>query len=123
MRLTLASDDRRMEVLVVADIRHVVVIAGGRTYRFERPDRHLLEDDETAGGDRIAAPLPGLIKVVLAKAGQTVAKGDALIVLEAMKMQHTLVAPRDGTLAEVLASAGDQVVEGTMLIAFEPAHG
>jgi 3-methylcrotonyl-CoA carboxylase alpha subunit len=122
-RLTLMSEGRHTEAVVVADVRHVGVIAGGRTHHFDRPDRHRLDDDETGGGDRITAPLPGLIKAVVVKAGQTVAKGDALIALEAMKMQHTLAAPRDGVIAEVLASAGDQVVEGTMLIALEPSHG
>ncbi|MFO1169821.1 MAG: acetyl/propionyl/methylcrotonyl-CoA carboxylase subunit alpha [Hyphomicrobiaceae bacterium] len=122
-RLTIEREGKRETAVVVTDPHHVGVIAAGRTHLFERPDLHRLDEDETAGSDRIEAPLPGLIKAVHVKAGQKLAKGDALIVLEAMKMQHTLVAPRDGTIAEVLVAAGEQVVEGTMLVALEPVNG
>ena len=64
--------------------------------------------------------MPGLVTVVLAQAGATVAKGDPLIVLEAMKMEHTLNAPRDGVIGEVMFNAGDQVSDGTLLLSLEP---
>ena len=67
--------------------------------------------------DRIAAPMPGLVKVVNVAPGDTVSKGDPVIVMEAMKMEHTLTAPRDGTIGELMAGAGDQVEEGTVLLA------
>ena len=70
--------------------------------------------------DNIVAPLPGLVKVVSALAGASVTKGDPVVVLEAMKMEHTLTAPRDGTLAEVLVTVGDQISEGTVMIAMDP---
>ena len=63
--------------------------------------------------------MPGLVKVMKAEAGQAVERGQALIVLEAMKMEHTLTAPRDGTVAEVLAGEGDQVTDGTILLRLE----
>jgi 3-methylcrotonyl-CoA carboxylase alpha subunit len=122
-RLTLERDGRRTSVVIVADDRHIGVIADGATHLFDRPDRHRLDEDETGGGDRVVAPLPGLVKTVHVRLGQKVSKGDPLVVLEAMKMQHTLAAPRDGRIAEVLTAAGEQVVEGTMLVALEPAHG
>ena len=75
-----------------------------------------------AGGDSVLAPMPGLVKLVSAVKGQNVSKGDALMVLEAMKMEHTLTAPRDGIVAEVLAAAGDQVSDGTVLLALEPEN-
>ncbi len=83
---------------------------------FERVDP--LERDSVAGGGAtlIEAPMPGLVKAVLAYAGQAVAKGDRLAVLEAMKMEHALLAARDGVVAEVLVSAGDQVAAGAALI-------
>ena len=67
--------------------------------------------------------MPGLVKVVSAKAGDEVTRGDPLMVLEAMKMEHTLAAPRDGRVAEVLATAGEQVSEGALLLSLEPEDG
>jgi 3-methylcrotonyl-CoA carboxylase alpha subunit len=67
--------------------------------------------------------MPGLVKLVQAAAGQVVAKGDAMLILEAMKMEHTLTAPRDGKVAEVLAAEGDQVTDGTLLLRMEPDDG
>ena len=80
-----------------------------------------LERGEFAAGDAsvIEAPMPGMVKAVFAEAGQEVAKGDRLAVLEAMKMEHSLLAPRDGVVAEVLADAGTQVEAGAALIRLE----
>ena len=66
------------------------------------------------------APMPGLVRRVQAAAGERVTRGDALFLLEAMKMEHTLCAPRDGIVAEVLVAEGDQVTDGTLLAMLEP---
>ena len=68
----------------------------------------------------VLAPMPGLVKAMAAKAGAEVTQGDALCVMEAMKMEHTLKAPRDGVIAAVSAAAGDQVEEGAILIKLAP---
>jgi 3-methylcrotonyl-CoA carboxylase alpha subunit len=79
----------------------------------------LAADLEAAGGgDSLRAPMPGLVKIVRAAAGETVRKGQALLVLEAMKMEHTIAAPHDGAIAEI-ATEGAQVTEGTVLVRFE----
>lgn len=78
-------------------------------------------DADQEGGDTIVAPMPGLVQAVLTEVGASVAKGDALLVLEAMKMEHTLTAPRDGMVAEISVAAGDQVTDGSLLLALEPA--
>ncbi|VAV89399.1 Methylcrotonyl-CoA carboxylase biotin-containing subunit [hydrothermal vent metagenome] len=80
-----------------------------------------LARDTMAGGNAalIEAPMPGLVKLVQAKAGQKVTKGDRLALLEAMKMEHALLAARDGIVAEVLVVAGDQVEAGAALIRLE----
>jgi len=70
-------------------------------------------------GNLIEAPMPGLVREVFAIVGQQVARGDRLAVLEAMKMEHSLIAQRDGTVAEVLATAGDQVEAGAALVRLE----
>jgi 3-methylcrotonyl-CoA carboxylase alpha subunit len=67
----------------------------------------------------VEAPMPGLVKAVHAIAGQAVAKGDRLAVLEAMKMEHSLLAASDGVVAEVLVQAGDQVSAGAALVRLE----
>jgi 3-methylcrotonyl-CoA carboxylase alpha subunit len=60
--------------------------------------------------------MPGLVREVLVCAGQPVAMGDRLVILEAMKMEHTLKAGRAGVIAEVLVVAGAQVEAGAPLI-------
>ena len=80
-----------------------------------------LQRDASATGDGniVDAPMPGLVKAVTAKTGQSVTAGDRLAVLEAMKMEHALLAARDGVIAEVLVSEGDQVEAGAALIRLE----
>jgi 3-methylcrotonyl-CoA carboxylase alpha subunit len=72
-----------------------------------------------AGGNLIEAPMPGLVKAVFVTTGQDVAAGDRLAILEAMKMEHSLLAARDGTVAEVLAAEGAQVEAGAALVRLE----
>ena len=67
-------------------------------------------------GGRLTAPMPGKVVSIAVKAGDKVSKGQALAVMEAMKMEHTIAAPADGTVAEVLYAAGDQVAEGVELL-------
>lgn len=72
------------------------------------------------GEDRLVAPMPG--RVVLAKTGvgDTVAEGQELLVMEAMKMELALKSPRDGVIAEVRAAAGDFVEADAVLVVLEP---
>jgi 3-methylcrotonyl-CoA carboxylase alpha subunit len=69
----------------------------------------------------VAAPLAGRIVSVQAKVGQSVKRGQALVVLEAMKMEHTLVAESEAVIERVDCRAGDQVKEGQVIVAFAPA--
>ncbi|GAA6181037.1 acetyl/propionyl/methylcrotonyl-CoA carboxylase subunit alpha [Shimia sp. NS0008-38b] len=91
----------------------------GNGYRFDVVDPLERADEELAGGNLIAAPMPGLVKAVFAQGGQHVAQGERLAILEAMKMEHALLAPRDGVVAEVMVSEGAQVEDGTALILLE----
>ena len=73
-----------------------------------------------ASGDAaVRSPLPGKIIDLRVKAGDSVSKGQPLLVLEAMKMEHTLSAPADGTVKSVRYAVGEQVAEGAELIEFE----
>jgi 3-methylcrotonyl-CoA carboxylase alpha subunit len=70
---------------------------------------------------RLTAPMPGKVVSFSVKAGDVVKKGQALAVMEAMKMEHTIAAPADGTVAELLFAPGDQVTEGAELLKLEVA--
>ncbi|MGQ3004063.1 MAG: acetyl/propionyl/methylcrotonyl-CoA carboxylase subunit alpha [Hydrogenophaga sp.] len=72
--------------------------------------------EAAAEGGRLTAPMPGKVVSFAVKAGDTVTKGQALAVMEAMKMEHTIAAPADGTVAELLYAPGDQVNEGAELL-------
>ncbi|MEM9764744.1 MAG: biotin/lipoyl-containing protein, partial [Pseudomonadota bacterium] len=106
----------------------VAVHTAGDTVTLARPGRRLVlqrenpraRTEDAAGGDKVAAPLPGLVKSIAVNPGQHVAAGDLLAVMEAMKMEHALRAPRDGEVAEVAAAPGDQVAEGALLVALAP---
>jgi len=67
-------------------------------------------------GGRLTAPMPGKVISFAVKAGDAVRQGQALAVMEAMKMEHTIAAPQDGTVAELLYAPGDQVAEGAELL-------
>ncbi len=67
-------------------------------------------------GGRLTAPMPGKIVSFSVKVGDKVTKGQALAVMDAMKMEHTIASPADGVVQELLYQAGDQVVEGTELL-------
>jgi 3-methylcrotonyl-CoA carboxylase alpha subunit len=66
--------------------------------------------------------MPGKVTAVEVSAGEKVEKGQRLLTLEAMKMEHALTAPFDGTVAELNAAAGVQVTEGQLLVKVEPAE-
>lgn len=70
-------------------------------------------------GNVIEAPMPGLVRAVLTKAGDVVVEGQKLVVLEAMKMEHALLAARDGIVDDMLVAEGDQVEAGMALILLE----
>ncbi len=70
---------------------------------------------------KLTAPMPGKLIAVHTSAGASVERGTPLLVMEAMKMEHTIVAPSKGVVSEVLYGVGDQVVEGAELVRFSPA--
>ncbi|WP_048649163.1 acetyl/propionyl/methylcrotonyl-CoA carboxylase subunit alpha [Nitratireductor soli] len=96
---------------------HVTVFERADGLTFQVPDPLQMAGD-AAAGDRLSAPMPGLVKLVRAAVRETVRKGQPLLVLEAMKMEHTITAPHDGVIAEI-ASEGAQVNDGAMLVRFE----
>jgi 3-methylcrotonyl-CoA carboxylase alpha subunit len=107
---------RAPEVVVSGDLVTVFADYGLEFHKINPLDR---ASDAGAGGNVIAAPMPGQVKAIFAEVGQEVKEGDRLAILEAMKMEHSLLAARDGIVAEVLAHAGDQVEADAALIRLE----
>ena len=95
------------------DILHLS--EAGRDYRFDLDRSAASLHDEQSGG-RVVAPMHGKILEIAVEPGDTVARGDRLLVIEAMKMQHDIVAPAAGAIAGVLQQAGIQVAAGDPLV-------
>ncbi|HTO47135.1 MAG TPA: acetyl/propionyl/methylcrotonyl-CoA carboxylase subunit alpha [Burkholderiales bacterium] len=112
-----------------AVVEGTVVRSGAAIDVFHGTERHSLEvhdpwlaeveGDAHAGG--LAAPMPGKVIAVLVAAGASVERGAPLVIMEAMKMEHTITAPAAGTVKEVLYAVGEQVAEGAELIRFDAA--
>jgi 3-methylcrotonyl-CoA carboxylase alpha subunit len=96
---------------------HVTVFDQGHAYTFGVPDPFALAAELDAGTSSMRAPMPGLAKVVMAGKGEAVKKGQPLLILEAMKMEHTISASHDGVIDEIV-SQGAQVTDGTVLVKF-----
>jgi len=82
-------------------------------------DRLAHAGEAQSEGGRLSAPMPGKVVSFAVKAGDKVRRGQALAVMEAMKMEHTIAAPADGTVQELLYAPGDQVSEGAELLRIE----
>jgi 3-methylcrotonyl-CoA carboxylase alpha subunit len=118
-RHAVTLDGRRTVATVhaVGERRAVFAAEGAALLSLVDPILHAGEG--ASEGGRLTAPMPGKVIAFLAKAGDQVAAGQPLAVMEAMKMEHTIAAPRDGTVAELLYAVGDQVAEGGELLRLE----
>ena len=101
----------------VADGDGWILFEGGSPHRVSLATRGKASGGAADGA--ILSPMPGRIIAVDVAAGERVAKGQKLLTLEAMKMEHSLTAPFDGTVAELNAETGGQVSEGTLLVQVE----
>ncbi len=112
-------NDHIVSIHVLQHERSVTMFRNGQTYTFILPDQLSDDEDTEVSEDSILSPMPGKIVSVSVKAGDSVKQGDALIVMEAMKMEHTLTAPRDGVIEEITVIDGDQVTESSLLLSLE----
>ena len=112
--MTLAG--RRLRLAVYAQGERVAVFAPEGSAVLRQIDAIAQAGEGAAEAGRLTAPMPGKVIAFLAAAGDAVTQGQALAVMEAMKMEHTLHAPRDGVVAELLYAVGDQVAEGGELL-------
>ncbi|HJW25746.1 MAG TPA: acetyl/propionyl/methylcrotonyl-CoA carboxylase subunit alpha [Rhodocyclaceae bacterium] len=119
-RFAVELDNRRLiaSLVAVEDRRHIFL--NGATHVLLRDDPlHLVEAGGAQGGG-LTAPMPGKVVAHLAQPGQKVEKGAPLLILEAMKMEHTITAPARGTVKAFCFAAGEQVTDGAALLEFDP---
>jgi len=122
---TFKADDIRVDLGTRRT--HGQVHREGDTFHVFHDGRHtvlgwldpLLHAGEAEGeGGKLTAPMPGKVIAVMVQPGSKVTRGTPLLVMEAMKMEHTIAAPTDGVVSEVLYGVGEQVAEGAQLLAF-----
>jgi 3-methylcrotonyl-CoA carboxylase alpha subunit len=116
-RIELEDGEPMAAVSGFRDDERVVVFYEGQAYEFDRSSRGSV--GAAAADGAILAPMPGKVTSVEIKQGEKVAKGQRLLTLEAMKMEHGLVAPFDGVVAELNAKAGAQVQVDALLAKIE----
>jgi 3-methylcrotonyl-CoA carboxylase alpha subunit len=120
-RFAVELDDRRLIASVVAVDDKRIIFLNGSTYSLLRDDPlHRVDAGDSHGGG-LTAPMPGKVVALLAQPGQKVDKGTPLLILEAMKMEHTITAPAAGIVKAFCYAAGEQVGDGAALVEFEGA--
>nr|MBL8409846.1 acetyl/propionyl/methylcrotonyl-CoA carboxylase subunit alpha [Dechloromonas sp.] len=118
-RFAVELDDRRLIASVVAVDDKRSIFLNGSTHSLLRDDPlHRVDAGDSHGGG-LTAPMPGKVVALLAQPGQKVEKGTPLLILEAMKMEHTITAPATGTVKAFCYAAGEQVADGAALVEFE----
>jgi 3-methylcrotonyl-CoA carboxylase alpha subunit len=118
-RLALQVGERLQRARVVRDGSELYLFGNDGVQRFTLHDPVSEADHAVADAGSLVAPMPGRIVATLLAAGTQVVRGTPLLVLEAMKMEHTLQAPADGTVQGYRVKAGDQVADGAVLVDFE----
>lgn len=110
-------DGRRRRAAVARDGPRVLVWCEGRAFAFERAGARPARSAEHTGD--LVAPMPGRVRQTLVRPGDRVEKGQVVLVLEAMKMEHAIRAPRPGLVARVAHAEGDLVEAGAELAVIE----
>jgi 3-methylcrotonyl-CoA carboxylase alpha subunit len=112
-------DGRRQRAGLVRQEDEITLLLPGETHRLGIVDPRAAADLDEGGSGQLTAPMPGKVVQALVEDGTKVEKGQALMILEAMKMEHTISAPARGTVAKVHFRAGDQVSEGAVLLTLD----
>jgi 3-methylcrotonyl-CoA carboxylase alpha subunit len=112
--VTLNGQRSHLQVYRLGEQLHLFSADGATQITVIDPLAHAGEAQQEAG--RLTAPMPGKVLSFAVQAGDKVSRGQALAIMEAMKMEHTIAAPADGVVAEILYAPGDQVQEGAELL-------
>ncbi|HEX7933312.1 MAG TPA: acetyl/propionyl/methylcrotonyl-CoA carboxylase subunit alpha [Paraburkholderia sp.] len=116
-RATIGDARATGRVFIDGDTFHVFCLGHALAFEWQNLLAHAADAEHGEG--RLTAPMPGKVIAVLVEAGAVVEKGAPLIVMEAMKMEHTIGAPAAGTVSEVLYAVGDQVDDGAQLLVLD----
>lgn len=121
-RLRVVLADRQFDAYVQRQEQQLIIVLDGQRQQLQivDPSTVVIDDGLSSGG--LQAPMPGVVRAVLVEAGQQVSEGEALLVLEAMKMEYTIRAPSNGTVEHIEFAVGDQVSEGTELLVVAPVE-
>jgi 3-methylcrotonyl-CoA carboxylase alpha subunit len=117
LKVRLGADEFGARVLRAGDA--ITVLTADSRVALTLFDPYHFEQEDGGGGGRLTSMMPGRVVKLLAKAGDVVKKGQPLIILEAMKMEHTIVSPKDGTVSEVRFKESDLVPADAVLFAFD----
>ncbi|MBM3523621.1 MAG: 3-methylcrotonyl-CoA carboxylase, partial [Alphaproteobacteria bacterium] len=109
-------DGRRLRAAAALIDDDIHVDHAGGLHRLTRVDPLSLATGDADAGGHLTAPMPGKVIAVHVAAGTAVKRGQPLVVLEAMKMEHTIAAPKDGIVERVAFTVGEQVEEGATLV-------
>lgn len=119
-RIHLNGHDAQGTVIIRHEELHIFTQGRVKVLQLHDAIAHAQDEGGDHGGS-LTAPMPGKIIAIAVKAGDTVKSGDTLLVMEAMKMEHTISSPSDGTVEEIFFAIGDQVTDGAELIAIAAA--
>ncbi len=122
-RLTATLDGVHVSARALRHGDAMTVFDRGREHRLVIVDPLAAASAGEAAVGKLTAPMPGRVSAVRVAPGQAVERGQALIVVEAMKMEHTIAAPAAGVVGAVHFRVGDLVEEGAELLVIEPAGG
>ncbi len=119
-RLFVRSDGTTQTAVVIQEAGRTLISYGGRQYLFEPADRRRGVTESAASGD-ITAAIPGTVVAVSVAEGDSVTRGQTILVVEAMKTQQPFLAPFDGVMDRVSVSVGQTVGEGESMARVKPA--
>jgi 3-methylcrotonyl-CoA carboxylase alpha subunit len=121
--LAVALDGVLRRVVVFDHGRDTVVSVGGEGWRLCEIDPLDAHEGEDPAAGRLTAPMPGRVTQLMVAVGSRVGSGEPLLMIEAMKMEHTIAAPFDGVVEAIRFAVGDLVEEGAELIALAASNG
>ncbi len=118
----LTLDGETVEVVIATRGDDVFIHVDGEAHQlqYEHPLDRLAHQAGGAAADSVRAPMPGSLVSVAVKAGDTVSKGQTLLVMESMKMETTVISPRDGVVAEIHQAMGQTFDRDALLVTLAP---
>lgn len=121
-KLTIKNAESQRTILYSKDETNVTMFAERGTKKFCIVKSYLQVGEGESTGNEILSPMPGSVKVLNTCKQSAVKAGDVLVIIEAMKMEHSLKASRDGVVSDVLVEVGQQVEAGEVLLILEDSH-